>query len=132
MQQRHRNMERLLKVQKQLHKMAELKLIDLHRQEAELRSAQDAIIQSMNDHDALHGLFVDVMAKRLHALAGQTSRVETAKIAQREVAVDKAMQAKRTEKVVSGLQDELRRDAEKKNLLAILDSSFARTGASFP
>lgn len=132
MSQRHRKMERLLKVQEQLHKMAELKLVNLQREASRLKDEQDALIQTMNDHDAFHGLFVDVMAKRLQTLAGQAAQVETAKVAQKEITFERAMQVKRTEKLATSLKDESRKNEEKKELNAILEMLPAKVDASFP
>ncbi|MPR12688.1 hypothetical protein [Microvirga tunisiensis] len=60
MRQRIRKFDRILKVQQHLQKEAELKLGNLDRQASELRIAQETLIQTMNDHETLHGLFVDV------------------------------------------------------------------------
>lgn len=132
MNRRHQKLERILAVQQQLHKMAELKLIDLHRQASALKEAQDTLVQAMNDHDALHGMFVDVMARRLQALAEQASRVDSTKATQKEITFERALQAKRTEKMVSNLQDEIHKVEEKRDLLAILDSFSTKADASFP
>ncbi len=78
MKQRIRKINRILKVQERLKQEAELKVSLLEREAAELRTAQEAIIHSMNDHETLHGLFVDVAAKRLQALSTQEGHVEKA------------------------------------------------------
>ncbi|NBJ11031.1 hypothetical protein [Microvirga arsenatis] len=132
MKQRVRKIDRILKVQKHLQKEAELKLSKLEREAMELKAAQEAIIETMNDHETLHGLFVDVASRRLQALAAQETRVETAKTAQRAVALDRGMQAKRTEKMLSGLKDQQRRDDEKKSLASILEAMARGKSASFP
>jgi len=132
MKQRVRKIDRILKVQKHLQKEAELKLSKLEREAMELKAAQEAIIETMNDHETLHGLFVDVASRRLQALAAQETRVETAKTAQKAVALDRGMQAKRTEKMLSGLKDQQRRDEEKKSLASILEAMVKGKSASFP
>jgi non-ribosomal peptide synthetase component F len=132
MKQRIRKINRILKVQQHLQKEAELKLINLEREASELRLAQETLIQTMNDHETLHGLFVDVAAKRLQRLASQATIVETTKVAQKAVTIDKAMQAKRTEKMLSGLMDQERREIEKKDLASILETLAKGRSASFP
>ena len=132
MKQRIRKINRILKVQERLKQEAELKVSVLEREAAELRTAQEAIIHSMNDHDTLHGLFVDVAAKRLQALSMQEGHVEKAKTAQKAVALDKAMQAKRTEKMLVNLKGQDRREMEKKDLAAILETLAKGSSASFP
>ena len=132
MRQRIRKIDRILKVQQHLQKEAELKLGKLEREASELKVAQETLIQTMNDHETLHGLFVDVSAKRLQGLASQASAVERAKVAQKAVATDKAIQAKRTEKMLSGLKDQERRETEKKDLASILELLAKGESASFP
>ena len=132
MKQRVRKIERILKVQQHLQREAELRLSKLERESHEIRNAQEVLIHTMNDHETLHGLFVDVAAKRLQVLSAQASRVDTAKTAQKAVTFDRAMQAKRTEKMLSGLKDDERQQTEKKDLVAILESLAGRDGTSFP
>ena len=132
MKQRVRKIERILKVQQHLQREAELRLSKLERESQEIRNAQEVLIHTMNDHETLHGLFVDVAAKRLQVLSAQASRVDTAKTAQKAVTFDRAMQAKRTEKMLSGLKDDERQQTEKKDLVAILESLAGRDGTSFP
>ncbi len=132
MKQRIRKIDRILKVQQHLQKAAELKLVNLEREASELKLAQETLIQTMNDHETLHGLFVDVAAKRLQRLASQATIVETAKVAQKAVTFDKAMQTKRTEKMLSGLKDQERREIEKKDLASILETLAKGGSASFP
>jgi hypothetical protein len=132
MKQRVRKIERILKVQQHLQREAELRLSKLERESHEIRNAQEILIHTMNDHETLHGLFVDVAAKRLQVLSAQASRVDTAKTAQKAVTFDRAMQAKRTEKMLSGLKDDERQQTEKKDLVTILESLAGRDSTSFP
>jgi hypothetical protein len=132
MRQRIRKIDRILKVQQHLQKEAELKLGHLEREASELKVAQEMLIQTMNDHETLHGLFVDVAAKRLQGLASQASAVDRAKVTQKAVTIDKAMQAKRTEKMLSGLREQERRETEKKDLASILELLAKGASASFP
>jgi hypothetical protein len=132
MRQRIRKIDRILKVQQHLQKEAELKLGNLEREASELKVAQETLIRTMNDHETLHGLFVDVAARRLQGLASQASTVEKAKVVQKAVTIDKAMQAKRTEKMLSRLKDQERREIEKKDLASILELLAKGESASFP
>jgi hypothetical protein len=132
MRQRIRKIDRILKVQQHLQKEAELKLGNLEREASDLKVAQETLIQTMNDHETLHGLFVDVAAKRLQGLASQASVIEKEKVMQKAVTIDKAMQAKRTEKMLSGLKDQERREIEKRDLASILELLAKGESASFP
>ncbi|MBF9235641.1 hypothetical protein [Microvirga alba] len=132
MDKRLRKNERLLKVQEQLHKIAEWKLVSLRRQVTDLQETQTVLIQALNSDDALHGLFVEPAARRLHALAGQEEQVRQARDAQNEVVLDRAMQVKRTERVVDALALEYQRTTEKRDYLALLDGFASKSDASLP
>lgn len=132
MKQRLKKVERIVKVQRHLHRNAELQLANLQRQEGELRAAQQELMQTMSDTDALHGLFVDVMAKRLKALAVEEARTQTAITAQKAVAIERALQVKRTEKVQARMKEDSRRIEEKKDLNAILEAMIQKGSTSLP
>ena len=110
--------------------MAEWELARLHQREAELKAAQVTLIETLNDDDRLYGLFVDAAAKRLQSLAAQANQVEAERLIQVDVTLEKAMQVKRTEKMVTGLRVEHRRTSEKNDLMGILDTITARSNAS--
>ncbi|KLK94311.1 hypothetical protein AA309_03450 [Microvirga vignae] len=132
MKQRLKKIDRLIKVQQHLHKSAELKLANLHRQESELRAAQEETLQTMGESDTLHGLFVGILAKRLKTLSLEESRTQAAIIEQKALTVEKALQVKRTEKVYSRLKEDSRRGEEKKGLIAILESMAQGDSTSLP
>jgi len=132
MKERIRKIGRILKVQQHLHREAELRLANLEREVLELRSTQETVIQSMNDHETLHGLFVDVAAKRLQALAAQEGRVEKSKAVQKKATFERAMQVKQTEKMLDGLNEERRIAEDKKSLASILETIAQKGSASFP
>ncbi|MFC4173656.1 hypothetical protein ACFOYU_16595 [Microvirga sp. GCM10011540] len=132
MDKRLRKTERLLKVQEQLQKMAEWKLADLSRQAAELRNAQETLIQTLNDDEVLHGLFVESRARRLQTLAGEANQVDEAQEAQKKVVLERSMQVKRTERMVETFAEEHRRASEKKDYLMLLDSLASKNDASLP
>jgi len=132
MDKRLRKTVRLLKVQEQLQRNAEWKLANLHAKADELQNAQQALIQTLNDDEALHGLFVESRARRLQVLAVEASNVEKALEEQRKTALERAMQVKRTERFVDTLALENRRATEKKEYLALLDNLAAKSDASLP
>lgn len=132
MDKRLQKTKRLLKVQEQLYQIAEWELATLQRQATELRSAQETLIATLNDDEALHGLFVEARSRRLQALAVEEGRVNVAQVEQKRAALDRAMQVKRTERMVGSLSVEHRRTTEKKDYLMLLDSLTTTSGASLP
>lgn len=130
MSERLKKMGRIHKVQKQLHKMAEWDLVRLERKGAELQTAQEETIKALNDDNQLYGLFVDAAAKRLQSLAAQATQVDAERLVQADVTMEKALQAKRTEKMVATLKDSNRKEGEKKDLLSVLEAIASRGDAS--
>jgi hypothetical protein len=132
MKQRLKKIDRLIKVQQHIHKSAELRLANLHRQEEELKVAQEELLQTMGEADALHGLFVDVIAKRLKSLALEEAQAQAAIVEQKALTIEKALQVKRSEKMFSRLTQEARQEQEKKDLISTLEMMAQKPGASLP
>jgi predicted TIM-barrel fold metal-dependent hydrolase len=132
LKQRLKKIDRIIKVQQHLHKSAELKLANLQREEIALKTEQEDILQAMSGSDVLHGLFVDVMAKKLKALALEESRTQAAIIEQRTLTVEKALQVKRSEKMFSRLKESGRKEEEKRGLAAILETMAGKGSTSLP
>lgn len=132
MQQRLKKVDRLIKVQQHIHRSAELQLAALRRKEGELKVAQEDLLQTMGDTDALHGLFVDVIARRLKALSLEEARTQADIIAQKAVTTEKALRVKRSEKLHLRLRAEERHMQEKEDLAAILEAMTQARGTSLP
>ncbi len=129
---RIKRFDRFIKVQQHLHKNAELQLANLHRKEAELKSTQEELLHILGEPSALHGLFVDVKAKRLKALASEELRTQAAILDQKAITTERALQVRRTEKVHARLKEEARCEQEKKDLIAILESMAQKSSTSLP
>jgi hypothetical protein len=71
---RARKMQRILAVQQQLHKIAQWRLTDLHTRLEQLTADQRDLIAALNEDEALQGLFIDGMARRLQSLADAASK----------------------------------------------------------
>ena len=70
-----RKIHRILAVQQQLYRIEEWKLADLERTLERLEVSQREVIGALNEDDALQGLFIDAMARRLRSLGEEASRV---------------------------------------------------------
>lgn len=124
---------RIQAVQAELHRLAEWRLASLARKQEELATEQTVLIASLNDEDQLHGLFVGAMARRLRALAGETERVKVAREAQADRVLDEARRLKQAERMVDRASVDHRREAEKRELQALVEALLARRGdASLP
>lgn len=84
---RRRRMERLLKVQEQLHRIEEWRLVEAQQQLDRVVRDQEELIRSLNAEnglEGLQGLFLDTAARRLKSLAAEELASGEAKDAQAE------------------------------------------------
>jgi hypothetical protein len=100
--------ERLVAAMKKLHRVEELKKIELQNQLGELKRSEEDIIASLNRDDAIHGLFIDTSSRFLRSLARQAERVSQAKEQQSRTLLDRAGKLRRAEK----LRDKVSRRTE--------------------
>jgi len=124
---------RIQAVQAELHRLAEWRLAGLARKQQELAEEQTVLIETLNDEDQLHGLFVGAMARRLRTLAGETERVKVAHEAQTDRVLDEARRLKQAERMVDRVSVDHRRETEKRDLQALVEALLARRrDASLP
>jgi hypothetical protein len=81
-----RKVHRILAVQRQLYRIEEWKLADLRRRLEDLEAGERGLIGALNEDDALQGLFLDALARRLRVLAeeaaglGEEAEARTARL----------------------------------------------------
>lgn len=119
-------MRRLMDVQERLCRMAEARLVEIERQQAELSRAQTDILASLNEGEPLHGLFVETMARHLHRLAGHAGELEAARQTQAQQVLNEAMKLKRVERHAAKVARSSREEEDKRSLAEILDALQAR------
>jgi hypothetical protein len=122
MRDRRRKIQRILQVQRQLHEVAEWKLAELSRRGMEIDAAKVSLIEALNEDDALQGLFIDTVAKRLTRLSGEADDVSAAKTAQAAQVLAEARRVKTTERLSGRLERETRRHQEKLDFRVLLDA----------
>lgn len=124
---------RIKRLQGDLHKLAEWRLAQLAQRERGLAQQQEALVASLNEDDQLHGLFVASMARRLKTLAGETERVRAMLEAQSGRVLDEAKRLKRADLMAGRVETDERREAEKRDLLHLIDAlAGRRRDASLP
>lgn len=129
---RARKAARLVKVQARLHDLAESRLAKLVREAAELRKAEEELLGTMNADAVLHGLFIDVLARRLKNLAAEIERNRAEQEAQQAKVLEEAMRLKRTERLAEDASREQQLIDEKKSFQALLDAVAVKRDASLP
>jgi hypothetical protein len=71
---RTHQVHRMLGVQQQLHRIEQYRLAELRGRLEQLGADQRALIAALNEDDALQGLFIDGMARRLKSLSEAASK----------------------------------------------------------
>ena len=122
----------MLAAQQQLHRIEQWKMADLQRRLGDLEVSQLELISALNDTNALHGLFIDTMARRLSSLAEEAERVAREKNAQSLKLTDHAGRVRIAERLAEAIALEVQREDERKELLDIVEQVLNRKGTSLP
>ena len=116
---------RILDVQQQLHRIEEWRLADLDRTLLALAATEQELIRALNEDDALQGLFIDAMARRLASIAEQAARVGEEKTAQEQRLLEHAARKVCAERLVQAVDREVAQAADKRNLLDAIERFIA-------
>ncbi len=122
----------MLAAQQQLHRIEQWKMADLQRRLGDLEVSQLELISALNDTNALHGLFIDTMARRLSSLAEEAERVAREKNAQSLKLTDHAARVRIAERLAEAIALDVQREDERKELLDIVEQVLNREGTSLP
>lgn len=115
-QDRRKRIERLLKVQDQLHRIEEWRLAEAQQQLDGLVRDQQELIDSLNADNGLQGLFMDAAARRLKSLAGQQRASGAAKDDQAERVLETGARRGVAEKLFAAATRQARREEEESEL----------------
>ena len=116
-----RKIHRILDVQQQLYRIEEWKLADLERTLERLAASERGVIGALNEDDALQGLFIDAMARRLRSLAEEASRVGQEKEAQAARLLEHAARKICAERLAEAVDRQVVRATDKKLLLDTIE-----------
>jgi uncharacterized coiled-coil protein SlyX len=132
MDDRARKSRRILAAQQQLHRIEQWRMAQLQGRLAELEAAQLELIGALNDTNALHGLFIDTMARRLGSLAEEADRVAREKDAQSIELAEHAIRVRLADRLAQTIALEGAREEERKQLLDIVEQFINRKSTSLP
>ena len=116
-----RKIHRILDVQQQLYRIEEWKLADLERTLERLEVSQQDVIRALNEDEALQGLFIDAMARRLRSLGEEASRVGQDRDAQSARLLEHGARKVCAERLAETLDRQLARAADKTQLLDVIE-----------
>lgn len=130
MRDRVKNLKRVLKVQKQLHALEELKYVRLQQKVLQCQEEQRDLTNSLSSDDALHGLFLDMTVRRVQALRLEEARLAPLVETQLRVLSEHSARLSNSERLSAELGEELKRNDERLELEQLLEAGFAQSGAS--
>jgi hypothetical protein len=130
MKDRARAAERIVNVQKQLHRIEEIKYAQIQQKLAQAETDQLELTRALSEDEALHGLFVDMTVRRLIALRQEAARLGAELEEQAKALIEHGGRLKNAERLRDDLGVEVRRVDERKELERILEVTLIRGDAS--
>ncbi|HVY43462.1 MAG TPA: hypothetical protein VG966_10555 [Hyphomicrobiaceae bacterium] len=130
MMSRAEKTRRIARVQQQMQRAEEWRLGDLQRRRSRVEADEREVLAALGEENALHGLFLDTMARRLHALAQEAARLRDEEKAQIRRLLAATGKLKVAERLAATAAEEARREEDKKQLADIIDETVARKDAS--
>ena len=117
---------------KKLHRLEELKKIELQHQLSELQRSEEAIIDTLNREGVLQGMFMDTTSRFLRSLARQAERVSEAQQHQSKKLLDRAGKLRQAEKLRDRHSQRRRKDDGDKHLNDVIERYSGKGGTSLP
>ena len=130
MQARLRSLRRILSVQKDLLRLAELKLGQLQRKEMELQEDQERLVTYLDEEHSFTPTYARTIATRLQTLATQKQRTSVEKQQQAERALEQVRRVGHAERRVEAMVEIMRRIEERRELDEIIEAEMNRKRAS--
>jgi hypothetical protein len=130
MKKRLQIVERILAVQQQLRKRAEVRLGELQRQELRLVEQERELVQFLNADLMPTEAFSASVSRRFRSLAARLALVRHAKEVQERQLLEQLRRLKRAERVANSLSRDDRLVQERKSLADLIESALGKSGAS--
>ena len=130
MRERLKGLKRIVEVQRHLYNLEEIKYARLTSELNRLQTAQEELRQAFSNDEALQGLFIDVMVRRLKSLQQDEARLKPLIEAQARVMLEHGGRLRNSERLAEDLTVEVRRVEEKDELERLLEAAFAQELAS--
>lgn len=123
-------MARLLKVQKQIERMAELDLGDTRRFRIENSAAMTELVDAMSSSSPAHQAFSDLYAAKLGSLAAQEQRLGVIESIQEKRVLQETAKSDRLESNMQSVRVSEGRETEENEILDLLELALQATQGS--
>lgn len=124
--------QRIVRVQRDLRRVAEWRHAEIERRVQSLEQARRDLVRFLSEEHAFSGLLAGNLARRLKSLASEIEEARAALAAQAEAVLKEARLGKQAERVAESLAREARRSDERQELMAAIEGAAARGPASPP
>lgn len=130
MQQRLKSLQRLLSVQKDMHRLAEWRLAALGRQINALQEEQKRLISYLDDDRLFTLAYTRTIAERLRTLDGANQRLKQEREEQARIFLQRSRRMGQIAHVTDAVAEQCRRSDDKRELDAAIDAAINRQRAS--
>ncbi|PTW60171.1 hypothetical protein C8N35_105174 [Breoghania corrubedonensis] len=131
MSDRLRQINRILKLQNQLHQLSEWMLVSLDRKNQTLMENQERVLVSLSGGDlALHDRFIRNASRRLKTIAAEQSQVIAARQSVEEGLQRQERMMEVTRRQLGRVEKDARAAEEKQQLTLVIDSVLTKREAS--
>jgi signal transduction histidine kinase len=121
MTDRLRAMQRVLKVQTQLYRLAQWKLTGLERKEDALSDRQQHLLRFLDEEGSYTALFGEALMRRLRNVGEEKTKVLAAKQEQANQTLEESRRLGRMRNMVEDLGEEARIETDREDLRDILE-----------
>lgn len=131
MRQRLKSLQRVLSVQKDMHRLAEWRLAALERQLEAMRQEQARLVSYLDDDSLLALSYTKTIVERLRSLEENRQGVTQARDQQRLLLLQNSRQMEQITHAAEAAADQCRRSEERRELDAAIEAALNRQRASF-
>jgi hypothetical protein len=124
--------ERLVDAMRKLHRVEELKKIELQRQMSELRRNEEDILARINLDEAFEAMMMQTSARYLRSLAREAEKVSQSQERQSARLLDQAGKLRRAEKLRDKIAEHRARQENDKHLNEVIERYGGKGSTSLP
>lgn len=131
MRQRLKSLQRVLSVQKDLHRLAEWRFAKTERHLQMLRAEQERLLVHLDSEQLIATAFAKPILERLRALEEAKARLTREREEQRQRLLEDARRMGQITNLTGAIEESCRREDEKRELDAAIEAALNRAAASF-
>jgi hypothetical protein len=132
MQQRLLSLNRILAVQRDIRRIAELKLASLKSQHKAAQATEERLVSYLDEDHVLTQDYAKTITDKLRAVGNVKRRLEQEREKEAQVVLECMRRARQTERLLGEVAEECRRFEERRDLEAAIEAETNRKRASFP